>query len=250
MFHGRANATNIFGLVRGKLPLGLPMLCALTLAACGMRERGAAVPIQGPVETRHPIHVAEGVVYMEMDTYPGAERENLFRKRTIAAFLSDYRGQGGDVLTVRVPVRAENKAAVHRILKEVRAEIARQGLAPVEYKTYEAGIDMLEGAPVVLTYRGVKASLSRPCGGWVELGSDSADRSFYKLQRRMAADFGCASQSNLAAIVANPMDLEQPRDQDPSSGARRYMVYKNYIEGERTVSNTSLKGGKLSGIGE
>ena len=45
-------------------------------------------------------------------------------------------------------------------------------------------------------------------------------------------NLGCATQRNLAAMVANPADLVQPRGEDPISTSRRTVVLDKYRKGE------------------
>jgi len=49
-------------------------------------------------------------------------------------------------------------------------------------------------------------------------------------------DFGCATQRNFAAQVANPADLIGPRSMTPAAAERRDVVWGKYIKGESTIS--------------
>ena len=48
------------------------------------------------------------------------------------------------------------------------------------------------------------------------------------VQNRNYENFGCASQANLAAMVAEPMDLIGPRQMSPIDAVRRGQVIKDY----------------------
>ncbi len=45
-------------------------------------------------------------------------------------------------------------------------------------------------------------------------------------------NLGCSNQRNLAAMVANPADLVQPRGESPSWTARRTVVLEKYRAGQ------------------
>ena len=52
-------------------------------------------------------------------------------------------------------------------------------------------------------------------------------------------NFGCATQQNLAAMVANPADLLGPRSQTPRIGDRRDEHWSKYVKGESTGAQKS-----------
>ena len=47
-------------------------------------------------------------------------------------------------------------------------------------------------------------------------------------------NLGCASQNNLAAMIANPADLLAPRGMSEIDAARRATVIDNYRQGNQT----------------
>ena len=50
-------------------------------------------------------------------------------------------------------------------------------------------------------------------------------------ENRPYFNLGCASQRNLAAMIDNPADLEQPRSETPAYNARRDMAFERYRKG-------------------
>jgi pilus assembly protein CpaD len=50
-------------------------------------------------------------------------------------------------------------------------------------------------------------------------------------------NFGCANQRNMAAMVDNPSDLEQPRPETPSYQARRTTSFEKYRKGTTTATS-------------
>ena len=63
------------------------------------------------------------------------------------------------------------------------------------------------------------------------------------------SDCGCATQHNLAASVANPEDLVQPRAEQPSYAARRRTVMEKYRAGQ-DPSTTYPTATKASSVGQ
>jgi pilus assembly protein CpaD len=91
---------------------------------------------------------------------------------------------------------------------------------------------------------------TEPCGDW----SKNADLSWDNVPM---PDFGCANQHNLAAMVADPRDLDQSRRLDDApDAARRTVVLGHYERGEpsqatkKTVDAPVEQSTPGSGIGE
>ncbi|MDE1996302.1 MAG: pilus assembly protein CpaD, partial [Rhizobiaceae bacterium] len=59
--------------------------------------------------------------------------------------------------------------------------------------------------------------------------------------------FGCASQNNLAAQVANPTDLIAPRAMSPIDADQRSKVIDNYRNGTVATSTATVGGFGASG---
>lgn len=58
-------------------------------------------------------------------------------------------------------------------------------------------------------------------------------------ENKPAAGFGCAVSSNMAAMIANPRDLVQPRAGAPADGDRRADVIDKYRKGQPTGAQRS-----------
>jgi pilus assembly protein CpaD len=67
------------------------------------------------------------------------------------------------------------------------------------------------------------------CGDWGDNLADTTSNQNY-------ANFGCSQQHNLAAMVANPQDIETPRTTTSASAARRNVVLQKYITGQDTTA--------------
>ena len=58
---------------------------------------------------------------------------------------------------------------------------------------------------------------------------------------RAYANFGCAQQSNIAAMVADPEDLLRPRRMTRADAMRRSVVFDKYRQGSEISSATESK---------
>ena len=83
-----------------------------------------------------------------------------------------------------------------------------------------------------------------PCGPW----PDNVARNF---NNQHYANFGCATQNNLAAMIANPLDLLYPRVMPPPNAARRGDVLQNYQNGHATDTDYPADfGGGIAAVGQ
>jgi len=73
---------------------------------------------------------------------------------------------------------------------------------------------------------------TEPCGDWSENVADTASN-------LPMPNFGCAVQHNIAAMVANPRDVEGPRGMGGADAARRATVTGKYEKGETTSAARS-----------
>ena len=70
--------------------------------------------------------------------------------------------------------------------------------------------------------------MSPPCGRW------TADILPDNQKGDDGAEFGCATQANLAAMVENPNDLLMPRAQTPVHGWQRWQTLQKLASGDNS----------------
>jgi pilus assembly protein CpaD len=64
-------------------------------------------------------------------------------------------------------------------------------------------------------------------------------------------NYGCSYQRNMAAMIDNPSDLEQPRSETPSYTTRRTAAFEKYRKGNPTsVTYPEAEKAKLSDTGK
>ena len=108
---------------------------------------------------------------------------------------------------------------------------------------------MKQFATIKLNYPKVVADAG-PCGLWPEDLGPSFRNPIYQ-ENRPYSNLGCAYQRNMAAMVANPADLVQPRPESPSYTTRRSTVLGKYSRGEATATvYPDADKGKISDVGK
>jgi pilus assembly protein CpaD len=232
---------------------------AVAVLAAGLggcyTARQAAVPattVSAPYDyrLRHPIEVHEGDQVVEL--FIGSSRGGLTprQRAEVLAFAQRWKHEATGGIVVEVPSGTGNERAAADSLREVEAIFAGAGVPPqgVYAQPYHPE-DPLKLATIRLKYPRMVAGTG-PCGLWPEdLGPSLADPSY--MQNRPYWNFGCANQRNLAAMVAEPADLVQPRGETPSYTARRTTVLDKYRKGESTATNNPNENkGKISDVGQ
>lgn len=223
---------------------------ALGLGACASDPQTTASLAQ-TYQQRHPIVVAEGSEVL--DFVPGGGPGGLTeRQRTdIRAFAQSWREQGRGVVQIELPQGGATDAAAAHTARGIRTELVAGGvpsraLTTVPYLASHPS----QLAPVRLSYPKLNAEVASTCGQWPEdLGNSLTSRA--GRNNGDYSNFGCAYQTNMAAIIADPEDIIRPRTETAISGARRGVVMEKYIQGQSTGAEQPAQApAGLSGVGQ
>jgi pilus assembly protein CpaD len=126
-------------------------------------------------------------------------------------------------VSVALPASSANAGAAHAVRNEVRKVLIDAGVKSnrVVLTTY-APAEASASAPIRLSFVAVTA-ITDDCGQWPSdmFGPSIRDNTNWE-------NFGCASQQNLAAQIANPADLVGPRNMTQIDGERRAEVIRVY----------------------
>jgi pilus assembly protein CpaD len=220
------------------------LACAAAVLAGCQTQPTPAVMASNDYRVRHPIMITEQAEVLDIPL--AASTRNLGRDYSarIAQYGAEARASGASVVEVLVPSGSANEIAASTVVPQIRAALAEGGVGKRNVQVRSYGVaDARTVAPVRLSYARVKAATG-PCGTWPDnLASTVGPNTDYH-------DFGCATQSNLAAMVANPADLMGPRAVGASDQIRRATVLEKYRKGEQTASEYKEgSGADVSGIG-
>jgi pilus assembly protein CpaD len=131
-------------------------------------------------------------------------------------------------------------------MREIASILAASGMPPqsIQMRTYPAQSSV---ATVRISYPKITAQAG-PCGIWPEDIGPSMTRDHD--ENRPYWNFGCATQRNLAAMVAEPADLVQPRAETAAYTARRTTVIEKYRVGNdpSTTSSVGSQSAKISDV--
>ncbi|WP_407115896.1 CpaD family pilus assembly protein [Bradyrhizobium sp. LMG 9283] len=234
---------------------GLSIALALTglsvmLGACNTTGDIVTQTVPTDYRQRHPIAVQEGKKSIVI--FVGKARGGLSdaQQSDVAGIARDWVREGTGSVVVDVPVDTANSRAAAATYQEIRSVLTSGGVpsrAIVQhpYRPEDPGL-----LPTIrLSYSKI-AAIAGPCGLWPEdVGPSILDPGYN--ENRPYFNLGCASQRNLAAMIDNPADLEQPRAETPAYTARRDIAFDRYRKGTpiATPSPDSDKA-KLSDTGK
>jgi pilus assembly protein CpaD len=211
------------------LRLAAAVVAALALAACNRTTTAARTTVPVDYRERHPIALRDGERTVEI--FVGRRRGGLtpVQRADVLAFAQNWRRESTSGVLIEVPQSRDYARPAADSMREVHAILAASGVPAqaVAMRGYRPAPGSL--ASIKLGYTRLTAEAG-PCGRWpkdlgVSIESDhNANRPYW--------NFGCATQRNLAAMVANPSDLVQPRGETPIYAARRSTVLGKYGAGD------------------
>lgn len=197
-------------------------MSALVLIAC-------AHPVAGPEDAVSPPERYAISVEPQMQTYrlpydAGAEPDPL-TERALNDIGRDYLANGAG--TIAVSAAPGNAGAAERIAGQLAASgVPRNRIMVVPPGTADVPRTVAIG---YIRYRAV----SPACGDWSENLGLTYDN-------RPPPNFGCASQHNIAAMIADPRDLATPEPAGDEDAARRVTVLDKYQQGDNTQAKKSI----------
>ena len=216
--------------------LGALFGLSTALGACtftGAEVVTASVP--DDYRLRHPIAVEEAnrsVVF-----FVGRGRGGLSdsQRTDVLGLAQIWVREGTGAIVADVPVDTPNAQAAASSFREIKALLAAGGVPPrgITLHHYHPD-DARTLATIKLSYPRI-AAVAGPCGLWPEdLGPSIMDTGYNA--NKPYYNFGCAYQHNMAAMIDNPSDLEQPRSETPAYTARRTAAFEKYRKGEPTTT--------------
>jgi pilus assembly protein CpaD len=209
-------------------------MCAM--AAFPLAAACSSPLINGPeqefnVNQRYPIAVQPRMMSLDI-LYNGQPELDQNQTGQLARFAEDYLSHGSGSIGVAGPTGAAADLAVQTLL-----EI---GVARTQIMVGSStGPNPLNDIRV--TYIRYVAE-APPCGDWSVTLT-------YTANNILPPNFGCATQHNIAAMVADPRDLVTPDRSGQADAERRLTVLQKYRAGQPTPGAKTADGA-VSAIGQ
>ncbi|MEZ5871495.1 MAG: CpaD family pilus assembly lipoprotein [Nitratireductor sp.] len=196
------------------------------VGGCASHERDQVVVSSVPDDyrTRHPIIVSQAETKEDLIVSASAKVLSMRDHDVVQAFGSRFKRSGASAMAILIPTGSPNEAAARRIARQIVPVLSEMGISKTRIlvQNYQAS-GHGDGATVRLVFSDMKAALETECGQWNESLVDTSENRNY-------SNFGCATQKNLAAMIAEPADLLGPRGVTDIDSTRRTTVINNWRE--------------------
>lgn len=197
---------------------------AAVLTSCAARpDRVTTSSVPDDYRTRHPITLAEVQHSLDVPIGSGERKLTTPLRDLVRGFAQDSLALSKSTISIAVPASSANAGAANAVKGEVRKVLVEAGIKPnhIVLTSYDPK-DVSASAPIRLTFVAVTA-ITGDCGQWPTdlFGPTIRDNTNWE-------NFGCATQQNLAAQIANPADLVGPRGMTPIDAQRRAEVISIY----------------------
>ncbi len=199
------------------------LLAAVFVTGCASAPQDKMVVGATPDDyrSRHPIVVSESETVEDIPISANMRKLSFRDQNVVSNFASRFRRSGGRSMLVMLPSQSSNETAARRISKQVIVALMDQGISrsQIAVTSYHAG-DHSNSAPIRISFMALAANVGQ-CGVWDENIIGNSENRQYR-------NFGCATQNNLAKIIANPADLIGPRGESAIDATRRDVVITNW----------------------
>ena len=214
---------------RGPWRMAVTLASLLAVAAatgCASYDRSHFIvgSVPDDYRTRHPIVVSDSEVTEDIVVSPNTRALSYRDRAVVSSFASRFKQSGAAHMAILVPSGSANEHAARRLSRDAAALLVSAGVprSGISFQHYAAG-GHGNSATLRLAYTGIKAEVASQCGDWNEDVLATGENRNY-------ANFGCATQKNLAAMVANPSDLLGPRGESEIDATRRTNVINTWRE--------------------
>lgn len=202
--------------------IGCATAVMVVLAGCARQDPSSLNIAPITYQQRHPIVVDTSPTTLDLPASNVRAKLTAGMKSAVEGFADDYRRSGAKGLEVLVPAGSSNEASASYIAHQAREALENRGVPHnhISLRSYSAESAELPGH-VRLSFVAVRARVDSECGVWpTDVSSDFSNTNYH--------NFGCATQSNLAAIVADPNDLIAPRGNGVINAERSAIIVGDF----------------------
>lgn len=170
--------------------------------------------------------------YLEMPVPPDMTTFTIPEELALKQFAGEYQAIGTGVFAITYPIGSSNSHAAYRMASQVYDLLRFYGVGGGMINMVEYAAHPNETPPLVMAFTEIINTYEACKYGW--------HGDFTKTGQNRAVDgLGCAMDTNLVAMVANPDDLTRARRMEVNDLVRRLEVLDKYRQGQPTATKRS-----------
>lgn len=196
---------------------------ALILTGCvGLPAEGLDPAPLTPT-SRYSLQVEPGLERVALAVHETGLSAN--QTEALQDIVGRFHAEGAPVLRIEAPSGDDPVAG--EMAMRIKGALEASGVSSyqVQIMTYVAPDPR---APVLVGFDTVRAVVPQCGTSWTSLTRSGSNAGY--------GNFGCAVNANLAAQIANPRDIVQPRAMTPVDAGRRAVVFDHYRQGTPTAA--------------
>jgi len=219
-------------------------MAALLLAGCQRDNFMNNTAVLDDYHDRHPIVLADAPTALDVFPHKGGVLDANTRA-DIRAFVQRYGQYGVGKIVILAPAGGGPDARAGAAA--VRRALASDGLrGTVSLGSYRVA-DLTLAAPIKLGFRGLKAEVASRCGEWpTDLASGA---SLTGWTNTTYWNYGCATQSMLAAQVEDPRDFVRAQANGPADIEMQLRAIDQVRQGNDPGTNWKTQNTDILSIG-
>lgn len=217
-----------------RIALVLALTATSGLAACMGAPAGGYGPPPLTPTSRFTLQVESGIDRIALNVREDGLSAN--QTAALSALVGRYVAEGAPVIRVEAP--GGEDPVSNQFAWTTKAALEALG-APGQIQVLSYAAPDAR-APVLVGFESLRAAVPQCGTHWDNLSRTANNAT--------SSNFGCAVTANLAAQIANPRDIVQPRTITPTDSSRRAVVFDHYRKGEPTSApqETMVAQGRVS----
>jgi len=203
----------------------------LTVSGCRGLDNHTARVLSDP-EKKHAINYTSEAETLYVELPGGGGQLSHNQAADVRRFAERYKVESTGGIRIAAPRSVGGRFAIARSMRQVEDIVSGAGIPKDAIRLQDySGRNPEFGPALRIAYRRPVA-LPPHCEDFSkDIGVDR--------ERLPTRNFGCATQSNMALMVANSRDLKHPQRSAPRSSERRSVTWTDYVGAESTGGSGS-----------
>jgi pilus assembly protein CpaD len=231
-------------LLRGRAALAHLLVGLIGLGTLGCdspRLSDGLHPMVTDPQQRHPIIVAADTASLDMVVLSDRNGLDARSELDVVRFVRKYRQEGKGPLTLWLNSKNSGHRGVSERVNDIQRVAHEAGVGARSFRVRERAGGGVGQQTLTLSYDRI-AAIGPQCGDWSESVGRNPENLPYP-------NYGCASQRNLAAMVARPTDFIYPAQEVERGGERRSGAYRTFRGGDAKSGSAASPAAPTPGAG-